>query len=416
MFQVKYSCSSLVIMFLAVCFAGTTVQAATVAVGTCAPNLISYPTITEAVAHVPAGSTIKICPGNYFEQFTISEKLTLEGFVSGNANAAVIFPPPAGLVQNTTDARGSVAAQILVQGTAGPVVITDLTVDGTGNNFTSGDIRGILYQDATGTVNHVAARNQIPGGTINGDQSGQGIMVETTSSSSASLLVENSSVHNYNKNGIVARYAGASLTATGNYVQGAGLVAGSAAQNGIEIAFNGATGSIKNNTVIDNVYAGDPTVATSAGILLFDAKNANSTISGNIVGNSQEGIQLFTDTPGTFGDTVTVTANKIFGTTVGDAIDVCTSGNSVTSNIIDNTAQSGVHLDGSCGAGNSNTVSTNTVVESACAGYLVDPDTTTNNVTTGTFLAVPLEITSDTSTCTIPAAQVRARKTHRAKP
>ncbi len=217
---------------------------------------------------------------------------------------------------NTNDQRGTVAAMVLVQNTAGPVSISNLTVDGTGNKFTSDDLRGILLQDASGVVNHVAVRNIVPNDTPTGDQSGQGIMVETTSSSSASLTVENSAVHNYNKNGIVARYAGAKLTASGNYVQGNGVVAsGLAAQNGIEIAFDGATGTIKNNTVIDNIY-GDSNVATSSDILLYDAEeNGGITVSGNILGNSQDTIGLYTDAaPGTYGDGVTVSANKIYGT------------------------------------------------------------------------------------------------------
>jgi parallel beta-helix repeat protein len=399
--------SLFVVLVLAVCFAGQAAQATTIVVGTCLPG-IQFSTITAAVTAAPPGGTVKVCPGSYFEQFSITKKLTLEGVVSGNENAVVIYPPAAGLAQNTSDARGAVAAQILVQGTAGPVNISNLTVDGTGNNYTGGDLRGILYQDASGIVNHVAARNQIPGGTLSGDQSGQGIMVETTSSSSATLTVENSSVHNYNKNGIVARYSGASLTATGNYVQGAGAVSGIAAQNGIEIAFNGATGTIKNNTVIDNVYF-DPTSASSSDILLYDAaENAKIAVSGNILGNSQVAISLFTDSPGTYGDGVSVTTNKIFGTSSYDAIDVCTNSNVVTGNVIFNTAQSGVHLDASCGGtGDNNTVSGNTVLESACAGYLIDSGTSGNGTPTGTFLTVPFEITSSTGSCTVPAEHAR---------
>jgi hypothetical protein len=388
---------------LAMCLSSALAHASTVGVGGCT-NFVNFTTISQAISAVPPGSTIMVCPGNYYEQLLITKKLTLEGVVSGNENAAIIYPPAAGLISNTTDARGAVAAQILVQGTAGPVKITNLTVDGTGNNYTSGDLRGILYQDASGTVLHVAARNQIPGGTLNGDQSGQGIMVETTSSSSAVLTVENSSVHNYNKNGIVARYTGASLTATGNFVQGAGAVSGSAAQNGIEIAFNGATGSIKSNTVLDNVYY-DPSSASSAGILLYDTKqDGGIPVSGNTVGNSQEGIQIFTDSPGALGDVVNVTANKIYGTSSFDAIDVCTSGNTITGNTIINAAQSGVHFDGSCGVGNSNSASANTFIESACAGYLVDTDTS-NPAPTGTYLDVPFEVATTTASCTIPQAQ-----------
>ncbi len=403
----------------AACFAVQTAQASTVAVGPCPTAYVTFSGIQLAINAVPAGSTIKICPGNYYEQISITKKLTLEGIAYGSDDAVVVYPPAAGLAQNTTDARGAVAAQILVQG-ASPVSISNLTVDGTGNGISCGpDVRGILYQDASGTVDHVAARNEVPDEVPTGCQSGQGIMVETTSSNSATLTVENSSVHNYNKNGIVARYAGASLIATGNYVQGNGVVAsGLAAQNGIEIAFNGATGTIKNNTVIDNIY-GDPTIATSSDILLYDAKeNGGIVVSGNIVGNSQDAIGLYTDAaPGTYGDGVTVSANKIFGNSTGDAIDVCTNGNTVTGNTVFNTGESAVHLDSSCGStGNNNTVTGNVVLESACAGYLIDSGTTGNGTPSGTFYTVPFATANTIASCTIPSEATRAKTAAKVQP
>jgi parallel beta-helix repeat protein len=410
----KYSRFSLfVVLVLAIGFASQAALASTIIVGTCQSG-IQFTSITAAINAAPAGSIIKICPGNYLEQPpAITKKLTLEGIASGNDNAVVVYPPAAGLTSNTSDARGTVAAQILVQNTAGPVVISNITVDGTGNNDTSDDLRGILYQDASGTVKDVMVQNELPAGSISGDQSGQGIMVETTNSNSASLAVTSCSVHNYNKNGIVARYAGASLAATGNYVQGNGIVPNSAAQNGIELAFSGPTGTIKNNTVIDNVYV-DTSIATSSDILLYDS-GANVTVSGNVLGNSQEAISLTAATAG-FGDGASVTGNKIFGNAYGDAIDVCTNHNVVTGNTIFNTTQSGVHLDSSCtgGTGNNNTVSTNTMVGSACAGYLVDSGTSGNGNTTGTFFTVPFEIATSTASCTLP--EVKAGKKLGAKP
>jgi hypothetical protein len=292
-------CPSLFVMLvLATCFAAQTAQASTVSVGTpnCT-NLVNFAAIQLAVNAVPAGSTIKICPGNYPEQVVINKRLALLGIpnAGGTQDAAVISPPAGGMVVNTTDQRGAVAAQVLVQNTAGPVTISNLTVDGKGNQYNNDDLRGILYQDASGTVKNVAVRNEVPNDVPTGIQSGQGIMVETTSSSSASLTVLNSSVHNYNKNGILARYTGAVLIATGNYVQGYGptdLIA----QNGIELAFLGATGTIKNNTVIDNFYT--PNSSSSADILLYDAQeNGSIVISGNTLGNSNFGISLFTSTP-----------------------------------------------------------------------------------------------------------------------
>jgi hypothetical protein len=402
----------LFVLVMAICIASQAALAATLVVGTCATG-IHFTSITAAINAAPSGAIIKICPGSYFEQLpAITFKLTLEGVVSGNNDGVTIYPPPGGLVANTTDARGPVAAQILVQNTAGPVLISNLTVDGTGNNYNTDDLRGILYQDASGTVKDVVVQNELPADALSGDQTGQGIMVETTSSPSANLSVVSCSVHNYNKNGIVARYAGASLTATGNYVQGSGVV-NTAAQNGIEIAFDGATGSIKNNTVIDNVY-GDTSSATSSDILLYDT-SGSITVSGNVLGNSQESIALFAATSG-MGNGVSVTGNKIFGNSFGDAIDVCTNLNVITGNTIFNTAESGVHLDSSCagGTGNNNSVTTNTVVGSACAGYLVDATTSGNGSPAGTFFAVPAKIAA--SCPAPPGAKARARIVAKPRP
>jgi parallel beta-helix repeat protein len=390
-----------------------------VAVGTdpaCQPSLIHFASIQLAVSSVPAGSTIKICPGNYAEQVVINKKLTLVGVpnASGTQDAVVISPPAGGMLVNTTDQRGPVAAQILVQNTTGPVLISSLTVDGKGNRYNTDDLRGICYQDASGTVNHVAVRNEVPNDIPTGDQSGQGILVETTNSPSASLTVENSSVHNYNKNGIVARYAGATLTAIGNYVQGSGPI-DIIAQNGIELAFLGATGTIKNNTVIDNFYTLN--TSSSSDILLYDAKEDGSImVSGNTLGNSNVAISLFTDTAGTYGDGVTVTSNKIFGTSTFDGIDVCTNGNIITSNTIFNSSQSGIHLDASCsGTGTGNNVNGNTILESACAGILTDSGTGIVGAA-NVFYTVPFPVTSSTASCPVPSGPARAKTAPRLKP
>jgi hypothetical protein len=402
------------VLILAACFAVQAAQAATVAVGTCR-NLVNFATIQGAIDSVPAGTTIKICPGTYPEQLLITKKLTLEGIGTATEDAVIILPPAGGVVVNASDLRGQIAAQILVQGTTGPVTISNLTVDGTGNKYNSDDLRGILYQDASGVVDHVAVRNEVPNDTPTGIQSGQGIFVETNTGTAAALTVENSSVHNYNKNGIVARYAGATLTAIGNYVQGAGAI-DYIAQNGIEIAFGGATGTIKNNTVIDNFYT--PTTDSAADILLYDAKESGSIlISGNILGNSNVAISLFTDTPGTYGDGVSVTGNKILGTSTFDGIDVCTNNNTVTSNTIFNSAESGVHLDANCGGtGNGNTVKGNTLLESACAGILADPGTTSNGIGPNAQYTLPFPVTNSTAMCTLPGRPAHAKTHNKFKP
>ena len=179
---------------------------ATVTVGSCT-SPVKFATIQQAVNASPAGTVIKVCPGNYPEQVVIAKDLTLEGIESETEDAVVILPPAGGLVANVTDVDSGnpVAAQLVVQN-AGSVSISNLTVDGTGNGLACGpDVRGILFQNSSGTVKHVAVRNQVPNGIPNGCQVGESIWVETAAGHSSTVTIEHSSVHNYNKNGITGQ-------------------------------------------------------------------------------------------------------------------------------------------------------------------------------------------------------------------
>jgi hypothetical protein len=397
---------------------GAQAFSATVAVGTCTA-LPNYATINQALSAVPGGSTIKVCPGTYHEQVVIDKPLTLTGTTSGNLDLVVISPPATGLVANTVDVDNAtlpIAAQILVQNT-GPVTISNLTVDGTGNLIggCAPDLQGILFQNASGTVNHVAVRNHTLGAGLEGCQSGESIFVQTATGMASTVTVQNSSVHNYNKNGITGNGPGTTLTVMGNYVQGSGVVpSGGAAQNGIQLGF-GAKGKVSGNTVVDHIY-GDETIAASADILLYDtAENSGIVVSNNTAGNSQYPIVLFTDSFGgeSFGDGVAITGNKIYGTISFDAIDVCTSGNTIKTNTIANSAEAGVRLDATCSSGvqttgDNNVVTGNTFVESACAGILADAGTSGNTTTPNMFYTLPFTVTSSTSHCTIPAGPASA--------
>ena len=409
-------------------FSGQAFSANFAAVGTCTPpNPVTpahtYLTIQLAVTSSAPGTVIQICPGTYPEQVVIGKKLTLEGVGSTPTNpaqnAAVIVPPTTGMVANASDVDDShpIAAQLLVQNTFSSVVsITNLTVDGFGNQISGcgPDLMGVLFQNSAGTLNHDAVRNQVPGDVLSGCQSGESIFVETGSGFASKVTVENSSVHNYNKNGITGNDANTKLILTGNYVQGSGVVAGLAAQNGIQLAF-GATGSIGTETVVDNVYQ-DPTTAATD-ILLFDAaENSAITVNTNTLGNSQIPIGIFTSDPGNTGDGVTVKSNHIFGTSTYDAIDVCTNGNTIMSNTIANSAESAIHFDGSCGAGNSNTATANTILESECAGLLVDAGTTGNSSGTETYYTVPFPLTSSTASCPFVSGEVLAKAGAKTKP
>jgi hypothetical protein len=393
-------------------------------VGSCTPpNAVTpahtYTTIQTAVTSSAVGTIIQICPGTYPEQIVIGKKITLLGVGSTPTNpaqnAAVILPPTSGMVQNAVslDGPSPIAAQILVQNTfAALVTLTNLTVDGIGNQISGcgPDFMGILFQNSSGTLNHLAVRNQIPGDVLSGCQSGESIFVQTSGDNTSKVLVENSSVHNYNKNGITGNDTGTVLKLTENFIQGSGPDPNAPAQNGIQIGF-GATGSVVSETVIDNVYF-DPNVAAATDVLLFDAaENSGITVNTNVLGNSQIPIAL--ETQGGLGDGVTVNGNHIFGTDTYDAIDVCTNGNTITKNLITNSDQAAIDLDSACGGtGKNNTATGNTIIESKCAGFIDDWSGTGGNTyagTNNTYYTVPYPITGSAGVCPfVPGDNLRS--------
>lgn len=201
------------VLFLsASAFAGTNY-----AVGTCQPNLTSYPTISQAVSSVPPGSTIEVCPGNYPEQVLINQPLTLEGIISQGSDAAVVTVPSGGFAQSVPSQLcllEQLYYQILVQ-TSGPVDIRNLVVDATGGSAAF-CVAGIYYQDSSGTISDVSARNQ--------PNIGFGIAVQTTLSNAQTVSVENSVVRGFGYQGINATSSAGPLTANirGNTIEAVG--------------------------------------------------------------------------------------------------------------------------------------------------------------------------------------------------
>ncbi len=250
-----------------------------------------YTTITAAVAAAPAGSTVEVCPGTYAEQvYIVGKPLTLKGITDGNSNQVVITVPSTGL-GTTTDLLNSeiLAPQVYVATDAGPVNISNITVDGTG--YSPGAniwLIGIYYFSGTpGTINEVTVRNLSNSGYTTG------IWAENGSTTKESVTIENSSIHNVDSYGVflLSNQTPPTLTATvkGNYVA-ANLVgiyfvaAGSADSNFIVGSDYGiildSTATAENNTVAN---------AESFGIL---AEAAGDIVKSNTVLNSSYGIYL----------------------------------------------------------------------------------------------------------------------------
>ena len=404
---------------LLICFAGGTAQASTVQVGMCKPTLAHFSSIQAAVNASTVGGIVYVCPGTYAEQVTIAKSLQLLGVAGGVNSTPTVIPPTSGLVQNGSDIFGSpVAAQIFVSNAGGNVVISGLTVDGTGNNLagcTAPTLEGIYYQNTSGTITDDAVRNQFQTdyASYGGCQNGLAINVEAVTSTNTVTISANS-VRAYQKNGITATGAGTgagspgpSVTILNNYI--VGLAANAmiwqtpgAAENGVQIGF-GATGKVNDNTVLDNIWPSDTNTDTgdaASGILIF--ASSGITVTGNAVGSAQFGIVADTDSYGfcTNGtatiscgpaDNTTITANHVVGTAIFDAIEACSNHNTIQSNTIFGSTESAIHIDDTCTnttlsttSGNNNSVSKN-IINEACAAILTGTGTGNSITTAGTY-------------------------------
>jgi parallel beta-helix repeat protein len=319
--------------------------AGTYYVGTC--KIGAYGTIGAAVAAVPSGSTIDVCPGTYPEQVTISQSLTLQVYFSGNSSQAIITVPSGGLATTSSLFFNTVAAQVEV--TAGTVTITGITVDGTasGSNCPSIPYTGIFYSaNSSGKVEDVETRYQNCSGTA-----GVGILAENNSSATSSLTIENSSVHDNTGWGVIAW--GGDLTATikDNYVASAG--------NAIESA---SVGSISGNSVAGAYYG-------------IYQEIGGATITSNIVIGGTCGIAVSTSGA--------VSKNTVDNATSG----ICVLGNvgsSISSNIISNSSAEGILLS-SGGA----TIESNTIYNSPIGiEFNCQTDTVTKNTITGAPIGI----------------------------
>lgn len=386
----NFSLQILAALLFAVSFV-TSTFASVVYVGTCKSGT-HFSTIQDAVNHSGPGGTIDICPGTYPEQVSININLTLAGIPDGASSEVIIASPAGGVVQNATDLYdgSSIAAQVLIQGGA-RVNLTTLVVDGSNNQIAGcgPDFVGIYYQNSSGTVNGVVTRNQALTPDLGGCQSGLAIFVESgySSGGTANVTIENSSVHDYQKNGITTDGSGTTAAITGNYIVGYGP-SPIIAQNGIQMS-DGATGSINNNDVVDDVYS--PGTAGASGILVYDSGSLN--IAGNTVSDTQYGIVIYSD--GLINsDNNTITGNHVSATHLDDGIDLCSNGNTAKNNIVIASDGAGIHIDSTCSeggnpTGNGTKVANNSVSE-ACAGVLTGsgsgntftPNTTVNVIDT----------------------------------
>ena len=312
------------------------------------PNA-TFTRIQDAVDAASPGATIRVCKGNYAEQVAIDKPLTIAA-----DSGAVLMPGT--MQQNAASVLdGSpFAVAILVSGTTG-ASINGLIVDGANNGLSQCAPRlfGIAFQNASGEISHVAIRNFQLGAALGGCQSGTGIFVQSGGGGISKVEIDNSTVHDFQKNGITANEAGTLVSVHDNVITGIGPTSG-AAQNGIQIGF-GAGGAISASTVTNNLWspctAVDTCQAVATNILVTQSDGVQ--VSNNRVGISQVGIFIH-------GNQGLVTGNATFASAVFDGIRLEGDGNRVRQNQVFNGAESGIFV-----SGNNSAIQQNTITEAS---------------------------------------------------
>ncbi|MGB8785042.1 MAG: right-handed parallel beta-helix repeat-containing protein [Terriglobales bacterium] len=366
MFRVRFI--AIMATTAAVLFSASAFAATKYAVGTCQPRLTSYSTISQAVSSVPSGSTVEVCPGNYPEQVLITQPLTLQGVSFQGSDAAVVTVPSGGLGQNVNSpscrAFGKLYYQVLVQ-TTGPVDIRNLVVDGTGG---SGAIcvAGIYYQDSSGTVSEVSARNQ--------PNIGLGILAETILGAAQEITVENSVVRGFGFKGIVANSTGGPLTANikANTIDVVGDETSGIFVSGL------AGGTIQSNVISTSANNG----GNVAGIFLYHSTveaTANTIIAGPSNENNDYAFLIEAGS-------VTVTKNRI---DAGGQLGLNLQNTGTASVVEQNTIVNSSTAIAGCADTLGYTVSGNTIIDAAVGVQLASGNTSGPNKFYATAMSVP---------------------------
>jgi parallel beta-helix repeat protein len=257
--------------------------------GACTSPATPCATISYALAHAPAGAKIKVAPGVYQEQLTITQSVT----IIGRSPKLTRIAPPS-VAQNDTDPDKPVLEQypIVDVHNAGQTItnvnLERLTIDGSGSDsFFSNcnqNLVGVYYHNASGEMVGVRVVNILLPQSLFGCQPGDAVQVHSDVGSTANVTMRHLVVNNYTKLGIVCKDPGTSCTINHSVVTGIGptpLVA----QNGVEI-FGARSVVFNHDTVSGNTYSGINCPTTASGLLIINTGSVgvrNSTFKANDV-------------------------------------------------------------------------------------------------------------------------------------
>jgi hypothetical protein len=249
----------------------------------------AYSTIGAAITAANPGDTVEVCPGIYTETVYINKaNLKLTGLNIDGSSLIELYPSTAYTISDVNPgAEDPTENVILLVDSVSGVKITNISVNGSlASNPSSGNA-GIYFRNASGSVTDcaVAYIGLNPDGTVSGDQEGHGIYIDSATAGAASVTVTGTSIHDFDKSGIVAAFSGTILVAKDNAVTGAGPTAATA-QNGIEV-LNGAKGTVNSNVVSSVDYT--PSSSAGTGILFYFAAD-DGEANDNVVNDSNNGV------------------------------------------------------------------------------------------------------------------------------
>jgi len=304
----------------------------------------AFTVIQEAINAAPNDSEIHVCTGVYAENLIIEGKsLTL------TADHGAILAPTTIPTFVPSLATGNPLAAIIRAQSGGNVQIENLTIDGSLIQLYScaPDLIGVLFQNTSGTIQHLVIHSLQLLPLYDGCQSGSAIFVQSGAGGRSVVNVVENQVSEFQKNGITANEVGTYVRIKYNVVSGLGPTTG-AAQNGIQIGY-GAKGEIQNNLAAGFVWS--PCISPSqcqwyaTGILVEQSPKVRVT--GNSLGDNQVDIVLN-------GPRAQADLNQMYSSVTLDSVQVLADGVKVTSNTIFNSSEYAVSVlaDGVAVSGN----------------------------------------------------------------
>jgi hypothetical protein len=263
-----------------------------------------YSTISSAITAATGGQTIEICSGTYVEQLNISKAVDLVGVGSPTIQ---LPSTPANSTTTTCDQAANASAdndgsdnqdEISICGAT--VGISDLTVVALWPANTCYDDEYGIFVGTNGDLVSSDLTMEGAGVPGNGCQGGVGIQIGaawTSPEENGTATMTNTTVSQYQKNGVTVDGTDSSLTMNGAFVTGYGPDIN--AQNGIQVS-NGAKGVIKDATISDNTCNNSTCGPNpfedyqASGVLFFGAAPGSSLESSSLSGNDM-GVYYYTE-------------------------------------------------------------------------------------------------------------------------